>query len=142
MYRAMIPNPNAPELPVPTPLNGASLAAIADAAAGDFLLASKKSSEALPYFQRAAALGRSPTSGTPRVSNARGDSNFSADATGPAVAHALLMLAQIALSHNDGQTAMNYLNAAGGANPTAEQRTQINDLQMQNARLMNNANNR
>ncbi|HVS72355.1 MAG TPA: tetratricopeptide repeat protein [Phycisphaerae bacterium] len=142
MFGAMLPDANAPEIPVPAPMNGASLAAATYAAAGELLLAQNQRDLALPYFRQAAALGRAPGSNAPRVSNARGDSNFSTDATGPAVAESFLQLAQDALAHRDGRTASADLNAAGDAHPTRDQMTRINNLQLQTAHLMNNPNTR
>ncbi|HVX86451.1 MAG TPA: hypothetical protein VH253_16835 [Phycisphaerae bacterium] len=142
MFGAMLPNPNAPDVPVPTPMNGASLAAATYAAAGELLMSQNQRDPAIASFRQAAALGHMPGTNTPRVSNAKGDSNFSTDATGPAVAEAFLQLAQDALARRDGRTAMNDLNAAGDAQPTRDQRTRINNLQMQTAQFMNNPNNR
>lgn len=136
MYDAMIPDPRANPWPAPMPVNGATLAADIYYGAGQTLKQLGKGDEAVKYFRSAGALARSRPPNTPKVGNAKGDTNFNDEASGPEVAGALLELAAWHLDRGDVDAAMAALNGASEAQPSNAQRKQINDLQMQIGRRM------
>jgi tetratricopeptide (TPR) repeat protein len=127
MFAAMRPDPDSPAIPAPAPTNGSSLAAEVYVAAGRALEASGNQREAQRYFESAAALARQHDNMTPNVGNARGDTNFGGFATG-ASAEALIKLAKDDIANRNYKAAIDKLQSATQAKPTAEQRSEINQL--------------
>ena len=137
IFDAMLPDAKAPEIPAPTPINGATLLAQCDVALGDVLQSAGKANGALAAFEDATRLARPLHSNIPKVGNARGETNFSEDASGPVVVVAFMELAKAQCAVGDFRAAGDSLNNAGQNGPTREQSGQINDLQMQVSRNMN-----
>lgn len=137
MFQAMLPDPHAPTLPVPAPVNGATLAAQACVTAGQFLKAQNKLNEANDCFTAATSLGRLHNSGTPRIGNARGETNYSQFATGKAVVLAWFELAKVHVATGNYQAAFDALNNAGENQPDRQTALEINDLMIQVTQHLN-----
>ena len=82
-------------------------------------------------------LARPYKSNIPRVGNARGDTNFSEDASGPVVVIAFMELARADIAAGDFRAAADALNNAGQNGPDRQQSSELNDLQMQVAQRIN-----
>jgi tetratricopeptide (TPR) repeat protein len=139
MFSAMLPDPYAPQIPVPAPPNGASLLAEAYLHAGKALKALGRKEEALKEFQAAAAFVRPPGTMIPKIGNARGDTNFADEAGAPA-AEALLELAKNFMEGGDYDVALQYVQAATQNSPPEHLRNELNTLNREivsklNARL-------
>jgi tetratricopeptide (TPR) repeat protein len=130
MFRAMLPNAHAPALPVPAPINGATLIAQAYVTAGQYLKKQNKNADAISCFQSAATLGRLHNSGTPQIGNASGDTNYSQFATGRAIVTAWFELAKVQTAVGNYQAAFEALNNAGENKPDRQTALKINDLML------------
>ncbi len=127
MWGAMRPDPKAPELPIPKPVNGATLASRAHLAAGKALQAKGRNDEAQKYFRAAAANTKPATSLIPNIGDGKGDNNFGGLATG-ASATALIELAKVDIANKQYKAAFKKLQNATQAGPTREERRQINEM--------------
>ena len=137
MFTAMLPNPKDPEIPVPSPVNGATLAAQTYVALGAVQEQAGQRAEALKSYAAAAGLARPYKSNIPRVGNARGDTNFSEDASGPVVVVAFVDLAKADIAAGDYRAASDALNNAGQNGADRTQLQEINELQMRVAQRIN-----
>jgi Tfp pilus assembly protein PilF len=137
MFPAMLPNPQAPLLPVPGPVNGATLTAQAYVTAGEFLKAQNKLNEAGACFSAAASLGRTHNSGTPKIGNANGETNYSQFATGKAIVTAWFELAKVDIATGDYQAAFEALSNAGENQPDRQIALEINNLMLQVVQHLN-----
>lgn len=138
MYGAMIPDPHADPFPAPAPVNGATLAATANVDAGEMLKRLGRLPDAMAYFRAAAMLAQATRpAGAPKVGNARGDTNFSDEASGPAVVTAFIEIAQWHIDHGDDKAAAAALQAAGECHPDRSQTEQLNRMMMQVAQRIN-----
>jgi hypothetical protein len=137
MFPAMLPNPKAPLLPVPGPVNGATLTAQADVIAGEFLKAQNKLNEAGASFAAAASFGRTHNSGTPKIGTADGETNYSQFATGKAVVIACFELAKVDVATGNYQAAFEALNNAGENRPDRQIALEINALMLQVVQHLN-----
>jgi tetratricopeptide (TPR) repeat protein len=137
MFQAMLPDPHAPQLPVPAPVNGATLVAQAYVTAGEFLKVQNKTQDAVACFTSAAILGRFHNSGTPQISNAKGDTNYSQFATGKAVVTAWFELAKAHVATGNYRAAFDALSNAGENKPDRQTAMQINDLMLKVTQHLN-----
>jgi len=137
MFSAMLPNPRDPALPVPSPVNGATLGAQSYVALGTVQEQAGERAEALKSYAAAAGLARPYKSNVPRVGNARGDTNFSEDASGPVVVVAFVDLAKADIAAGDFRAAGDALNNAGQNGADRTQLQEINQLQQQVAQRIN-----
>jgi hypothetical protein len=119
MFPAMLPKPKAPQLPVPSPVNEATPTARAYLTAGEFLKVQNKLNEAGACFAAAASFGRSHNSGTHKIGNANGETNYSQFATG------------------NYQAAFDALSNAGENQPDRQTALEINDLMIQVTQHLN-----
>ncbi|MDR4506984.1 MAG: hypothetical protein MRJ65_01890 [Candidatus Brocadiaceae bacterium] len=130
MFGAMLPDPNAPTVPAPAPVNGATLAAEGYVGAARALQKRGRTDEAQRYFQAAAAMTRAYGDLTPNVGTGRGDSNFGGLAEG-ASAEALVELARADIKSRDYKAAFEKLQSATQAKPSRELRGEINRMIME-----------
>jgi tetratricopeptide (TPR) repeat protein len=131
MFPAMLPKPKAPQLPVPSPVNEATPTARAYLTAGEFLKVQNKLNEAGACFAAAASLGRTHKSGTPKIGNANGETNYSQFATGKAVVTAWFELAKVDVATGNYQAAFEALGNAGENQPDRQIALEINALMLQ-----------
>lgn len=130
MFGAMLPDPKAPAVPVPAPVNGATLAAEGYVGAARALQALGRNNEAQRYFQAAASMTRAYGDLTPNIGTGRGDSNFGGMAEG-ASADALVELAKTDIKNRNYKPAFEKLQAATQAKPSRELRGEINRMIME-----------
>ena len=135
MYSAMLPQPGVEPIPVPAPVNMATLIADSHVAAGKALQALGRTDDAMAEFQAATAYG--PKAGIARVGNGRGETNFSAYSGGQ-TAEAYMELAKQAISRGDYKAAASYMSQATDAGIPREKMQEANDLQMQISQGMSN----
>jgi Flp pilus assembly protein TadD len=127
MFVAMRPDANAPEVPVPAPVNGATLASRAHLGAAKALQAVGRAAEARKYLEAAVRHVRPHDSRVPNVGTSRGDTNFGGFAEGAAVT-AFIELAKADIAEKRYQNAFKKLQNATEAKPTREESQQINEL--------------
>ncbi len=137
MFGAMLPEPGAPRIPIPKPVNGATLLAESYMAAGRIVKSSGRMDEALRHFQAAADLGRPPNYMIPNVGTGRrGETNFAMFATG-AAAEAQLELAKVYMAKGDYKTAFDYAQAATQNQPPEHLRKELVEVNNNIARRLN-----
>jgi tetratricopeptide (TPR) repeat protein len=136
MFGAMLPAPGAPRIPVPKPLNGATLLAESYMDAGRIVRSLGRMDDALRDFQAAADLGRPPNYMIPNVGTGHGDNNFSMFAAG-AAAEAQLELAKVYMAKGDYKTAFAYAQAATQNHPPERLRNELNEVNNSIVRHLN-----
>jgi hypothetical protein len=133
MFGAMLPDPNAPAIPVPAPPNAAQLMAEAYNGAGRSYKSLVKREEAMRELQAAIDLTAKP--GIPGIGSGReGDTNFGGNAGGGVAAASFVEMVKTALAHGDCQGAAKTMQRATEARVPPEMRREANDLQMAIAR--------
>jgi tetratricopeptide (TPR) repeat protein len=134
MFGAMLPDPNAPAIPVPVPPNAAQLMAEAYNGAGRAYKALGKSQEAAQQYQAAIDLTRKI--GVPGVGSSRpGDTNFAGEAGGTVAADAFIEITRAALARGDCQGAADTMRrATATARFPPEKREEANKIQFEIAR--------
>ncbi|HEX6078278.1 MAG TPA: hypothetical protein VF197_01540 [Methylomirabilota bacterium] len=134
MFGAMLPDPDAPAVPVPAPPNAAQLMAEAYNGAGRAYKALGKPQEAAQQYQAAIDLTRKP--GVPGVGSSRpGDTNFAGEASGTVAAEAFIEITRAALARGDCQAAAETMRRATATSRfPPERRDEANNLQFQIAR--------
>ncbi len=133
MFSAMLPEPGAPPIPAPAPVNMATLLADSHVAAGKALQKLGRADEAQAQF--AAAIQYGPTAGVPNIGG-RAGSNFAGNAAGN-TAEAYLELAKQAIRSKDYRAAMNYMSQAANLRIPRERLQEANQIQMEIARGLN-----
>lgn len=118
---------------VMAPKNAATLVADAHLRTGQLLSAMGKHDESIEHFRAAAMYGPLKMAGMPQIGNARGDTNFSGLAGGPA-SEAQFYLAKELMTKGDLEGAHKVLYEAGRNLPD-HLRGQLNELNMAMARL-------
>jgi tetratricopeptide (TPR) repeat protein len=118
---------------VMAPKNAATFVADAHLRTGKLLSAMGKHDEAIQHFQVAAQYGPLKMAGIPQIGNAKGDTNFSGIAGGPA-SEAQFYLAKELMTKGDLQGAQQILYEAGRNLPD-HLRKDLNELNMAMARL-------
>src|SRR5262249_17443565 len=130
---AMLPDPGAPSLPVPTPPNAAQLMAEAYNGAGRALKALGRTQEAMQQYELAVDLTRKP--GIPGVgSSRRGDTNFAGDAEGGVPSAAFIEMVKTALANGDCQAAAQAMSRGTEARFPRDKAAEVNGLQFDIAR--------
>jgi tetratricopeptide (TPR) repeat protein len=141
MFGAMLPDPNAPTVPVPAPPNAAQLMAEAYNGTGRALKALGRTQEAMQEFQLAIDLTGKP--GVPGVGSSRpGDTNFSGNAGGGVAAEAFLEMTKTALARGDCQAASQAMSRGTEARFPPQMANEANQLQFQIARCYEQSRNR
>lgn len=137
MFPAMLPD-DRPEggAVVPAPRNAATLLAQSSLAAGKAYQALGRQTEAQQQFVAAASFVPAPGSRTPRIGNARGDTNFSDQATAGS-GEALFELAKNFLQAGQYDQAFRYLQAAGSAGIPPRLREDANEMNFAIVRMLN-----
>jgi hypothetical protein len=137
MFSAMVPEPGAPDIPVPAPVNMATLLAESCTGAGKALQAMGRNQEAMAEFAAATTYGPKP--GIPNVIGRTGnrqDSNFAGNAHGGQTAEAYMELAKNAIRRRDYRAAAAYMSQATNIGIPRDRMQEANDIQMQIARGM------
>jgi Tfp pilus assembly protein PilF len=119
---------------VPAPVNVATWLAQSSLAAARALRAAGRTQEADRQLLAAASFGPAPGTRIPRVGNARGDTNFSDQATAGS-GEAMLELARQAMNAGRYDEAMKYLQGATSAGIPDRLRPEVNQMNMAIARL-------
>ncbi|MFO1499068.1 MAG: hypothetical protein U1G07_11860, partial [Verrucomicrobiota bacterium] len=136
MFSAMLPDPGAEPIPVPAPVNMATLLAESYVAAGKALQAAGRPVEAQAQFAAATAYG--PKAGVPNIGGRTGrreESNFAGQAGGQ-TAEAYMELAKAAIQRKDFRAAADYMSQATNLRIPRERAKEANEIQMQIARGM------
>ena len=136
MFSAMLPEPGAPVIPVPAPVNMATLLAESLVTTGKALQAMGRATEAEAQFTAAAAYG--PRAGVPNIGGRTGkteESNFAGRAGGQ-TAEAFLELAKAAIARKDFAGAAKLMSQATESRIPRERLREVNELQMQISRGM------
>lgn len=138
MFPAMLPD-DRPEggAVVPAPRNAATLFAQSSLAAGKAFQALGRQNEAQQQFLAAASFVPAPGSRVPRIGNARGDTNFSDQATAGS-GEALFELAKSFLQAGQYDQAFRYLQAAGNAGIPPRLREDANEMNFAIIRMLSN----
>ncbi len=133
MFGAMLPDPDAPAVPVPAPPHAVQLMAEAHNGAGRALKALGRTQDALQQFQLAIDLTAKP--GIPGVGSSRpGDTNFGGDAGGGVAAEAFLETVKTALARRDCAAAAQAIQRGTQARFPPHMRNEVNQLQFDIAR--------
>lgn len=138
MFTAMLPDPEAPAIPVRRPRSMADCLVMAHVGAAGVLAASNRSADAIAEYlaaSRYAAPGGNDM--IPNIGDKKGNrqnSNFAVYATCPELGEALIVLGSDAVGRRDYGAAQVYLQQAVAAPISREQRQKVNELQMQIAR--------
>ncbi len=137
MFSAMLPEPGAAPIPVPAPVNMATLLADSLVGAGKALQKLGRTTEAQSYFLAATSYG--PKAGVPNIGGRTGkreESNFAGQAGGQ-TAEAFMELAKTAIAKQDFRSAAKYMSQATELRIPRDRLKEANDIQMQIARGMN-----
>lgn len=135
MFSAMLPEPGAPAIPVPAPVNLATLVADSHVGAGKVLQSLGREKEATAEFAAAAEYG--PKAGVARIGGSRNprDTNFAGYAGGQ-TAVAYMELAKGAIRRHDYRAASAYMSQATNAGIPRDKLQEANEIQMEIARGM------
>jgi hypothetical protein len=136
MFSAMLPQPGAEPIPVPAPVNLATLIAESHVAAGKSLQALGRTNEALAQFAAATQYG--PKAGVPKIGGRDGnveESNYAGNAGGLS-ADAYIELAKSAIQRKDFKAAANYMSQLGNLRIPRDRIMEIDDIQHTIARGM------
>ncbi len=142
MFTAMLPDPETPQSPMRRPRNTADWLVLARVGAARLFTAAGKDNEAMAEYRAAgayAALGGAAM--TPNIADPRGNrqnSNFAVYATVPELGEALIVLGRDAVRRRDFESAQTYLHQAVATPISRAQRQEVNELQLQLARLHRN----
>jgi Tfp pilus assembly protein PilF len=138
LFTAMLPDPDAPRIPVRVAENVAEFLARAHVAAARALSALQRSEEAMNEYRAAAQYALPPPSRSiPIIGDKRGrlqDSTLAFAAKGPELGGALIVLGRDAIRRRDLQAAQDYLAQAVATSISREQRAEVNQLQFEIAR--------
>jgi tetratricopeptide (TPR) repeat protein len=135
LFEAMLPNPDAPSIPVPRPDHGATLIARSYLEAARILRALGRPDEALRYFEQAASYGPPLDRRAPNIGTGRPDDNNFTQFAGAPAAEAHFELARHWMEQGDANRAQRHIGAASHQDISQDMRRQLNEIQMQLARV-------
>lgn len=139
MFTAMLPDPDAPQSPMRRPRNMSDWMVLSRVGAARLFAAAGKQPQALAEYRAASAFAAPGGADmAPNIADGRGDrqnSNFAVYATVAELGEALIALGRDAVRQRDIGSAQIYLQQAVETPISRAQRQEVNDLQMQIARL-------
>jgi hypothetical protein len=138
MFTAMLPDDQpVGGAAVPAPVNIATMLSQSSLAAAKALRAAGRNQEADQQLLVAASYSPAPGTLVPRIGNARGDTNFSDQATSGS-GEAMFELAKQFLEAGDTANAMKYLRGATDAGVPDRLRSDVNQMNLALARMVRN----